>query len=58
MKGQIAFEKSGDNGFGYDPLFYLPDFGCTMAELPPEEKNRISHRYKALHALLEKLGQA
>ena len=54
--GQIAFEEKGENGFGYDPLFYLPERGCTTAELSPEEKNRISHRFKALQALVQKLN--
>jgi XTP/dITP diphosphohydrolase len=43
-EGVIAFGPVGDNGFGYDPVFYLPDLGVTMAQLPSEEKNRISHR--------------
>ncbi len=55
MYGQIGYEEIGENGFGYDPLFVLPEYGCTAAQLSPEEKNRISHRAKALHALLEKL---
>ncbi|MFO8010456.1 MAG: XTP/dITP diphosphatase [Dehalococcoidia bacterium] len=45
--GVIAFEPKGNNGFGYDPVFWLPEHGKTMAELTPEEKNRISHRGKA-----------
>ena len=53
--GRIAHGESGANGFGYDPLFYLPEYGCTSAELTPEEKNRISHRSQALHRLVEKL---
>ena len=57
LYGQIGFEEKGENGFGYDPLFYLPERGCTTAQLPPEEKNRISHRFKALQALLEKLEE-
>ena len=55
--GVIAHDEQGENGFGYDPLFYLPEYGCTSAQLSPEEKNRISHRSRALHALLEKLKQ-
>ena len=43
-QGLIAFEPKGENGFGYDPVFYLPEIGKTMAELPPEIKNKISHR--------------
>ena len=54
--GQIGFEEKGANGFGYDPLFIVPELGCTTAELPPQEKNRISHRFKALRALVEKLN--
>jgi XTP/dITP diphosphohydrolase len=45
--GFIALEPKGDNGFGYDPVFYLPEYGKTIAELPPEIKNRISHRGQA-----------
>ena len=47
-EGLIAFEPKGEGGFGYDPLFYLPDQDCTMAELPEEVKNRVSHRGRAL----------
>ena len=57
MDGVIAFEESGENGFGYDPLFYLPKRGCTNAQLSPEEKNAISHRANALHALVKKLRE-
>ena len=57
MDGVIAFEESGENGFGYDPLFYLPERGCTNAQLSPEEKNAISHRANALHALVKKLRE-
>lgn len=53
--GEIARAEAGENGFGYDSLFYLPEYGCTMAQLPPEKKNAISHRHNALQALLEKL---
>jgi XTP/dITP diphosphohydrolase len=48
VEGRIGHEPRGDNGFGYDPLFHLPDRGCTMAELPLDQKNRICHRGKAL----------
>ncbi len=51
VEGVIATEPRGHHGFGYDPVFYLPDRGCTMAELPPEEKNRISHRARAAQAI-------
>lgn len=47
-EGQIALAPRGQHGFGYDPVFLLPDRGVTMAELPPEEKNQISHRARAL----------
>lgn len=52
LYGQIGYEEIGTNGFGYDPLFVLPERGCTAAQLSPEEKNRISHRANALHELL------
>ncbi len=54
-QGLIVSEPKGENGFGYDPHFFLPEFGKTAAELSPEEKNHISHRGKALRTLLEKL---
>lgn len=44
MEGRIAYEIAGGNGFGYDPIFYLPEYGCTSAELSPEKKNELSHR--------------
>ena len=47
-EGYIGFEEKGENGFGYDPLFFLPDFECTAAQLSEEQKNKISHRGKAL----------
>jgi XTP/dITP diphosphohydrolase len=55
MEGRIAYSESGDNGFGYDPIFYLPEYNMTSASLPPEEKNRISHRGKALREMKKKL---
>ena len=51
MEGRIAYESADANGFGYDPIFYLPEYGCTSAELSPEDKNAISHRGKALRAM-------
>ncbi|MDD4688298.1 MAG: RdgB/HAM1 family non-canonical purine NTP pyrophosphatase [Eubacteriales bacterium] len=53
--GEIAHERSGEGGFGYDCLFYLPQFNCTMASISPEQKNSMSHRSKAIHMLLDKL---
>ena len=47
VEGVIQYDPMGDNGFGYDPVFYLPSYGLTMAQLPMEEKNRISHRAQA-----------
>jgi XTP/dITP diphosphohydrolase len=54
-EGRILFEPRGRNGFGYDPVFFVPTHGCSAAELPPEVKNRISHRGQALSRLLETL---
>jgi XTP/dITP diphosphohydrolase len=53
--GYIAGEPQGTQGFGYDPVFWVPEYGATMAQLGPEVKNRISHRARALAALKEKL---
>ena len=54
-EGQILLEPHGQGGFGYDPYFYLPEHGCTSAELSAERKNQLGHRGKALRDLLEKL---
>ena len=53
--GVINRAPQGENGFGYDPVFYLPDLGLTMAQLSPEKKNEISHRAQAARKLNEKL---
>lgn len=55
IEGRIGYEEKGENGFGYDPIFYVPEFGCTTAELTAEEKNRVSHRGKALEAMYREL---
>ena len=57
-EGVIGFERRGTGGFGYDPLFVVPDFGVTMAELPADTKNRISHRAQALRGLRERLTRS
>ncbi len=49
--GELLHETRGPNGFGYDPLFYYPPFGCSFGEVPPERKQEVSHRGKALRAL-------
>lgn len=53
IEGKIAHEPKGENGFGYDPIFYLPERGCTTGELLPEEKNAISHRGIAVRKMVE-----
>ena len=55
MEGYIGWEIAGANGFGYDPIFYLDEYGCSSAELTPQQKNAISHRGKALRAMKEML---
>ena len=56
IEGRIAEEAAGDNGFGYDPIFYVPDLDCSTAELSPEEKNARSHRGNALRMMRERLA--
>ncbi len=56
-EGRITTAPSGENGFGYDPVFWVPDHGCTSAELSPEVKNALSHRGQALRLLVEHLGR-
>jgi len=51
MEGIIGYEIAGENGFGYDPIFYLPEFKASSAEITPEEKNAVSHRGKALRLM-------
>lgn len=55
IEGRIAYEIKGENGFGYDPIFYLPEYGMTSAEISSEEKNKISHRGKALQLMKAEL---
>lgn len=56
-EGSLATEPSGENGFGYDPIFNVPDLDCTAAELEPATKNRLSHRGKALAQLAKALQE-
>ncbi|NAW34664.1 RdgB/HAM1 family non-canonical purine NTP pyrophosphatase [Halomonas alimentaria] len=56
-EGEILAHPRGEGGFGYDPLFWLPDQGMSVAELPAAEKNRLSHRGRALQALVEQFRQ-
>ena len=55
MEGRIGYEEAGENGFGYDPIFFLPEYKKTSAEIPPEVKNEISHRGKALRRMCREL---
>ena len=55
IEGQIGYEIAGENGFGYDPIFFLPEYGCTSAEITSEQKNAISHRGKALREIKQYL---
>ena len=57
-EGRILIEPRGANGFGYDPVFFVPTHDCSSAELPPEIKNKLSHRGQALRALVTTLGHA
>lgn len=57
IEGYIGYEERGENGFGYDPIFMVPEFNCTTAELSMEQKNKISHRGKALAKMKEELLQ-
>ena len=60
VAGMIQYEPMGEEGFGYDPVFYLPSYGLTMAQLPLQEKNRVSHRAnaagKAMKLLIRAIG--
>ena len=56
MEGIIGHEIAGENGFGYDPIFFLPEYGCTSAELSPEKKNELSHRGEGLRKIRKILG--
>lgn len=51
IEGTIAKEMLGENGFGYDPIFYVPEYGCTTAQMDPDKKNELSHRGNALRAM-------
>lgn len=55
IEGIIGHEIVGENGFGYDPIFYLPEYGCTTAQLDPEEKNHLSHRGNALRLMRSRI---
>ena len=57
VEGQIISQRRGEGGFGYDPLFYFPQFDKTLAEVTPEQKNSVSHRGNAIKALAEKLSK-
>ena len=57
IEGSIAQEMLGENGFGYDPIFYVPEYGCTTAQMDPDKKNELSHRGNALRTMKEKLEE-
>ena len=57
MEGRIGYEITGENGFGYDPIFYLPQFGCSSAELEPEKKNELSHSGEGLRKMRKVLEE-
>ena len=57
VEGRVGYEMKGENGFGYDPFFYVPEYGCTTAEMTPSQKNEISHRGKALRSMCRKLEE-
>ena len=58
IHGELLREPRGENGFGYDPIFYYPPFGMSTAEMSPEDKNQVSHRGNALKVFYEKLKEA
>ena len=55
IEGYIGWEPAGENGFGYDPIFYVDEYGCSTAQMTPEQKNAISHRGNALRMMKEEL---
>lgn len=57
MEGRIGYKIEGENGFGYDPIFFLPQYGCTSAQLQPEKKNELSHRGEGLRKMCRILEQ-
>lgn len=57
IEGYIGYEPQGKNGFGYDPIFYVDEYGCSTAALPPDKKNELSHRGKALRVMKEMLKE-
>lgn len=57
IEGSIGHEIIGENGFGYDPFFYVKEYGCTTAQMSPEQKNQISHRGKAMRAMKKELTE-